>query len=192
MATGEGKSLTAALAAIVAGWSGKPCHVITVNDYLAERDPQKMRDLYEFCHVRAGFVIGPMEPHDRARGHAADVTYTTSKEVVADFLRDRLRLGSRQRASQWTIRLMGDPDDSVRQSVVMRGLHAAIIDEADSVLIDEAVTPLIIAGSSGRDESKRAFQRVWRFVAGLEPGTDYRREERYREVELLPARCRSN
>jgi preprotein translocase subunit SecA len=187
MATGEGKSLTAALAAIVAGWSGKPCHVITVNDYLAERDPQKMRDLYEFCHVRAGFVIGSMEPHDRARGHAADVTYTTSKEVLADFLRDRLRLGPRQRAAQWTVRLMGDPDDSVRQSVVMRGLHTAIVDEADSVLIDEAVTPLIIAGSSGRDESKRAFERVWRFVAGLELGSDYRREERYREVEILPA-----
>jgi preprotein translocase subunit SecA len=186
MATGEGKSLTAVLAAILAGWSGKPCHVITVNDYLAERDPKRMQELFEFCHVRAGYVTGPMEPHDRARGHAADITYTTSKEVVADFLRDRLRLGPRQRAAQWTVRLLGDPEDSVRQSVVMRGLHTAIIDEADSVLIDEAVTPLIIAGNSGRDESKRAFEKVWRFVEGLEPGADYRRDERHREIELLP------
>jgi preprotein translocase subunit SecA len=187
MATGEGKSLTAALAAIICGWSGKPCHVITVNDYLAERDSKRMHALFEFCHVRTGYVTGPMESDDRAAGHAADVTYTTSKELLADFLRDRLRLGSRQRATQWTVRLLSDPQDSVREGVVMRGLHTAIVDEADSVLIDEAVTPLIIAGSSGRDESRAAFERAWRFAAAMESGVEYRRDERYRDVEILPA-----
>lgn len=188
MATGEGKSLTAALAAVLAGWSGRPCHVITVNDYLARRDPEKMRALFDFCGVTVGCVTGPMEPRERALGHAADITYTTSKEIVADFLRDRLALGSRQRASQWTARLLWRPDDAVRESVVMRGLHTAIVDEADSVLIDEAVTPLIIAGSAegGAGGASEAFEAAWRLASGMESGMDYRRDERFREIELLP------
>ena len=185
MATGEGKSLTAALAAVLAAWSGRPCHVITVNDYLAARDPEKMRPLFEFCGVSVGCVTGPMEPPERARGHAADITYTTSKEIVADFLRDRLALGPRQRAAQWTTRLLWQPDDAVRNGVVMRGLHTAIVDEADSVLIDEAVTPLIIAGG-GAGGTGEAFSSAWQVAAAMEAGVDYRRDERFREIELLP------
>ena len=190
MATGEGKSLTAALAAILAGWTGRPCHVITVNDYLAERDPERLRALYEFCGVRAGCVTGPMQAPERARGHAADVTYTTSKEIVADFLRDRLCLGTRQRAAQWRVRLLWQPTDPARSGVVMRGLHTAIVDEADSVLIDEAVTPLIIAGAQAGDRSSEAFPRAWKMAAAMEPAVDYRSEERFHEIELLPAGLR--
>ena len=186
MATGEGKSLTAALAGVLAAWSGRPCHIITVNDYLAKRDPERMRALFDFCGVTVGCVTGPMEQTERARGYAAGITYTTSKEIVADFLRDRLALGPRQRAAQWTTRLLWVPDDMVRGSVVMRGLHTAIVDEADSVLIDEAVTPLIIAGS-GASGTSEAFAAAWKAAAAMEPGLDYRRDERFREVELLPA-----
>jgi preprotein translocase subunit SecA len=184
MATGEGKSLTAALAAVLAGWTGRPCHVITVNDYLAARDPEKMRPLFTFCGLTVDCVTGPMEPPERTRGYAADVTYTTSKEIVADFLRDRLALGPRQRAAQWTTRLLWKPDDTVRRGVVMRGLHTAIVDEADSVLIDEAVTPLIIAGG-GAEGTSAAFQSAWQLAAAMEPGVDYRRDEKYREIEML-------
>jgi preprotein translocase subunit SecA len=93
MATGEGKTLTAALAAIVAGWTRRPSHIVTVNDYLAERDAEWLRPVYEYCGVSVGYVTGAMPPPDRLRGYDQDVTYTTSKEIVADFLRDRLRLG---------------------------------------------------------------------------------------------------
>ena len=80
MATGEGKTLTAALAAIVAGWTRQPCHIVTVNDYLAKRDAEWLGPLYEFCGVSVGYVISNMEAEDRARVYAKDVTYTTSKE----------------------------------------------------------------------------------------------------------------
>jgi preprotein translocase subunit SecA len=184
MATGEGKSLTVALAAVLAGWSGRPCHVITVNDYLAARDPEKMRALFDFCGVSVRCVTGPMLPPERAHGHAADVTYTTSKEIVADFLRDRLALGPRQRASQWTTRLLCEPGDAAPRSVVMRGLHTALVDEADSVLIDEAVTPLIIA-ESGSESAETPILAAWRLASTMEPGVEYRRDDRFREIELL-------
>ncbi len=94
MATGEGKTLTAGLAAVLAGWTKRPCHIVTVNDYLVERDAQWLRPLYTFAGVQVGFVTGPMDPVEREKGYSADVTYTTSKELLADFLRDRLRIGS--------------------------------------------------------------------------------------------------
>ena len=145
MATGEGKTLTAGLAAVLAGWSGRPCHVVTVNDYLVERDAGWMHELYSFCGVRVGCVTGIMEPAKRLHGYAADVTYVTSKELLADFLRDRLRLGGMTQPSRRLIRELLQPRAVSGDGLVMRGLHTAIIDEADSVLIDEAVIPLIIS-----------------------------------------------
>src|SRR5436853_290951 len=82
---GEGKTLTASLAAVLAGWTRRPCHIVTVNDYLAQRDAAWLRPLYEFCGVSVGCVTGIMNAVDRAHGYACDVTYTTSKEVTADF-----------------------------------------------------------------------------------------------------------
>ncbi len=187
MATGEGKSLTAALAATLAGWTGRPCHIVTVNDYLAARDAERFAPLYEFCGLRAGAVTGSMAPPERVAGHAAHVTYTTSKELAADFLRDRLQLGAAASATRWSIRLLRDPAHAAQRGVVMRGLHTAIVDEADSVLIDEAVTPLIIAGNETRSGTDEAFQLAWNLAAALAPGVDYRRDEHHREVELLPA-----
>src|SRR4029077_8361572 len=138
--------LTAGLAAVFAAWTHRPCHVVTVNDYLVERDADWMRPLHTFCGVRTGCVTAAMGPPERRKGYAADVTYVTSKEVLADFLRDRLRLGAltdpARRLLRELLRPRASPTDD---GPVMRGLHSAIIDEADSVLIDEAVTPLIIS-----------------------------------------------
>ena len=136
MATGEGKTLTAGLAAVLAGWTRKPCHVITVNDYLVRRDSEWLRALYEFCGVTVGFVIGSMPPEDRRNGYGCDVTYTTSKEVVADFLRDGLQNKSSRNPSRRLIQRMLSKSHGAPSGVVMRGLHTAIVDEADSVLID--------------------------------------------------------
>lgn len=185
MATGEGKSLTAAIAATLAAWNGRPCHVVTVNDYLAERDAQRFEPLFAACGLTSGHVSGAMQTADRARGHAADVTYTTSKELAGDFLRDRLCLGDLQNATRWKIRMLGNAETAVRQGVVMRGLHTAIVDEADSVLIDEAVTPLIIAGPAGNDDSEHAYQLAWTLASRLHPDVDYRVDPALREIELL-------
>ncbi len=185
MATGEGKSLTAAVASVLAGWSGRPCHVVTVNDYLAERDAHEFEPLYSACGLHAGCVIGTMQAPDRQRGHAADVTYTTSKELLADFLRDRLALGATQTPARWMVQQLRHPGTVA--GTVMRGLHHAIVDEADSVLIDEAVTPLIIAGSDGSGSPERAYRLAWQLAARLEPQVDYRVNPRARQIELLPA-----
>jgi len=158
MATGEGKTLTATLPAILAGWTKRPCHIVTANDYLAQRDAEWWRPLYQFCGVSAGYVTGQMPPAERARAYSQDITYTTSKEIVADFLRDRLRLGSLQNATRRLIPQLLNPRNSTREGVVMRGLHTAIIDEADSLLIDEAVTPLIISSAEDGKETTQAFQ----------------------------------
>src|SRR5262249_11218730 len=145
MAAGEGKTLTAGLAAVLAGWTKRPCHIVTVNDYLVQRDAEWLEPLYHFCGVRVGFVTGQMDVKQRQHGYACDVTYATSKEILADFLRDRLRLSGLQEPARRLIRHLLSPRLASDDGLVMRGLHTAIVDEADSVLIDEAVTPLIIS-----------------------------------------------
>jgi len=186
MATGEGKTLTASLAAVIAGWSRRPCHVVTVNDYLAERDAAWLQPLYGFCGVSVGHIIGSMQAPERLRSYDRDVTYTTSKEIVADFLRDRLRLGDLHEPSRRMIRQLLHPVSFARQGLVMRGLHTAIIDEADSVLIDEAVTPLIISGAAGGVAMAQAYEQAWAFAKTLQAGVDYQMDLRYREAELFP------
>jgi preprotein translocase subunit SecA len=186
MATGEGKTLTASLAAVVGGWTGRPCHIVTVNDYLAARDAEELKAFYHFCGVSVGCVTGPMEPRERAAGYGEDVTYTTSKEVVADFLRDRLRLGTIQDPSQRLIRYLLRPGLPGMEGLVMRGLHTAIIDEADSVLVDEAVTPLIISRAQENAPLRDACEIAREIASHLVPEQDYEVDYRYREVRLLP------
>ncbi len=186
MATGEGKTLTAAVAAVLAGWTGGPCHIVTVNDYLAQRDADWLRPLYEFCGVSVGCVTSVMPQQDRLRGYGRDVTYTTSKEVVADFLRDRLRLGERHQFARRLLRRHLAPHEAP-PGLVMRGLDTAIIDEADSVLIDEAVTPLIISSPRDSAAMRELYEGVWRIARRLHAGTDYAIDLRYREIVMLPA-----
>lgn len=187
MATGEGKTLTAGLAAVLAGWSKRPCHVVTVNDYLVRRDAEWLSPLFHFCGVRVGFVTGEMDPVARAKGYGCDVTYVTSKELLADFLRDRLRLGRLQDATRRLIRRMLVPQSALQTGLVLRGLHTAIVDEADSVLIDEAVTPLIISATHANDSLREAVRLAKEMASGLMEKRDYRAVLRYREIELTAA-----
>ena len=186
MATGEGKTLTAGLAAVLAAWRGNPCHLVTVNDYLAERDARWMQPLFNACGVRGGYVTGLMEPAERRLNYRQDVTYTTSKEITADFLRDRLRLGQITDVTRWRIHQRFRLHGALPEGVVMRGLHTAIIDEADSVLIDEAVTPLIISGQNAETAENDVHGRLWHLVAGFAEDADFRVNAGFREVELLP------
>jgi preprotein translocase subunit SecA len=186
MATGEGKTLTAGLAAVLAGWTRRPCHIITVNDYLVQRDAEWLAPLYQFCGIKEGFVTGQMPPLDRKRGYAADVTYTTSKELLADFLRDRLALGELQNPTRRMLRNLRTTRVTPTDSLVQRGLHTIIVDEADSVLIDEAVTPLIIAIPRQNGMLHEAVLTAHQIATQLRPDTDYQIHLRYREVELTP------
>ena len=187
MATGEGKTLTATLPATVAGWRGRGCHIITVNDYLAKRDTEWMGRIYHFCGLKAAYVEQGMPPADRRAAYAADITYCTNKEATADFLRDRLLLGRCGSLSAALLdRVAGTPRPTL-DLLVQRGLDYAIVDEADSILIDEAVTPLIISGPAPNPEQIEAFCQAARLAAQLEAHRDYRMDLRYREVELTDA-----
>jgi len=185
-ATGEGKTLSATMPAAIAGWRGRGCHVITVNDYLAERDAQTMAPLFKFVGLTARAVTGEMQGRPRIEGYRADVTYTTNKEVAADLLRDQLRLGRTHGTAAALIDKLtgGRPLDN---QITLRGLECAIIDEADSVLIDEAVTPLIISGDAPNAEQSQAYGQAADLAAALQHGEDYTVRPRYREVELTYA-----
>ena len=186
MATGEGKTLTVALAAVLAGWSGRPCHVITANDYLAERDAQTMQALYEACGVSLASVHAQVKAEQRPQLYAADVVYVTPKELLADHLRDRLAAGSGQDAhwqdfSRWLGQSAGA---ATAPLLLVRGLHTAIVDEADSVLIDEAVTPLILSARRPSRGLSEAATLLAQLAPQLESGRDYERVPRTRTVEL--------
>ncbi|MEO6739709.1 MAG: hypothetical protein ABIP20_05615 [Chthoniobacteraceae bacterium] len=184
MATGEGKTLVAAIAAILAGWQRRPCHVITVNDYLAERDAGWFRALFTAAGVSVGVVTGAMNVEERQAGYAADVTYTTSKEILADYLRDRIALGPVSQGERLRLRAAASGPRRTAMPVVMRGLHTAIVDEADSVLIDEAVTPLIISRERPNNELRDACREAQRLGEMLERGRDYQPDARFRDIEL--------
>jgi preprotein translocase subunit SecA len=186
MATGEGKTLTAGVAGVLAGWTKRPCHILTVNDYLVQRDADWLRPLYSFCGVRVGAVTASMDPLERQKGYACDVTYSTSKELLADFLRDRLKLGELRHPTRRLIRRMLAPQLASHDGLVLRGLHTTIVDEADSILIDEAVTPLIISASHKNDSLREVAQLAEHIAAELERESDYRTNARFKEVELTP------
>lgn len=186
LATGEGKSLAAALAAVLAAWTGRPCHVLTVNDYLATRDAAGFKGFYARCGVSVGAVLATDAPTERRVGHANDITYTTGKELLADFLRDRIALGTVTEPERRLLRRLRGGPDLKAAGGVLRGLGVAIVDEADSVLIDEAVTPLIISRRRDDAELAAACASASQVAPTLEAGCDYVANARRRELRLKP------
>jgi len=187
MATGEGKTLAAVLPATVAGWRGRGCHIVTHNDYLAARDAEWMGPVYRFCGLRTAAVQQGMKPPDRRDAYQADITYCTNKEVTADFLRDRLALGRLQGLPEALMARIAEGAGRGTDRLVQRGLACAIVDEADSLLIDEAVTPLIISGDAPNPEQVEAFRTAAELASRLEPGRHFRTSQRFREVDLTSA-----
>ncbi|MBI3917579.1 MAG: preprotein translocase subunit SecA [Betaproteobacteria bacterium] len=143
METGEGKTLTATLTAATAALAGRAVHVVTVNDYLAERDAQWMRPVYEALGISVGCVKQGMDPDSRRHAYGCDITYCSNKEVAFDYLRDRRVLGGKPRAIAMKMDTLGGA--GVAPRLLLRGLQFVIVDEADSVLVDEARTPLILS-----------------------------------------------
>jgi preprotein translocase subunit SecA len=167
MATGEGKTLSGALAAAGYALRGRSVHVVSVNDYLAQRDAEWMRPVYGLLGVTVGWFGQASTPAQRRRAYAAQVTYAAVSELGFDVLRDRL-------CAETAERLAGAPD-------------VALIDEADSVLVDEARVPLVLAGAADRGDADRDMAR---FVAGLRPGLHYETDDDARNVFLTSAGTR--
>lgn len=183
METGEGKTLTATLAACTAALAGVPVHIVTVNDYLARRDAEWMGPVYRGVGVTVGVVVHGMDHAARRAAYECDVTYVTNKEVAFDYLRDRLAIGPR--ASRISLQLERIAGDETRVGkLVLRGLCYAIVDEADSVLVDEARTPLIISGGGDAGDERRVYATALALADRLVSGRDFRIEERDRAVQL--------
>ena len=186
MDTGEGKTLTATLPACTAALAGMPVHIVTVNDYLAKRDAGLMKPVYEALGLSVGVVTHGLHPAARRQAYACDVTYCTNKELVFDYLRDRIALGQKTSRIQLQIERLGGPSSRLSR-LLLRGLHFAIVDEADSVLIDEARTPLIISQGSEAMLDRRVYQATLSLAAELEHGKDFVIEERGRVIRLTDA-----
>ncbi len=191
MQTGEGKTLTATMTSFLRALPGQGCHVVTVNDYLAKRDAELMGPV----HIRLGLTVGKilenMEPDERRTNYACDITYGTSKEMGFDFLRDRLRKGASQedgggqQVRRYIRTLQGGEEP------VQRSHYFALIDEADSILIDEARTPLIIGLTQPNDPATvNLFRWSNRATFQLEPRTDYVYEPERRSAWLTDTGCR--
>ncbi|WP_295846143.1 preprotein translocase subunit SecA [Tardiphaga sp.] len=185
MGTGEGKTLTVTLAAITAAFSGLPVHVVTVNDYLAVRDVESLGPLYAFFGLSVGSVTEGLKPDQRRTAYACDVTYCTNKELAFDYLRDILALGSRRGHLRFKAETLSDEDRAV-SGVVLRGLHFAIVDEADSVLVDEARTPLILSQSAAGDDQARIFKQALDVADKLGKRQDYLTWDSDSSITLTP------
>ena len=163
MQTGEGKTLTATLPLYLHALTGKGAHLATVNDYLAKRDAEWMRPLYELLGTSVGVIQTPDDQGARRKSYAAAITYGTAKEFGFDFLRDRLLLRAQNRVATEMLGEGGGGFSDSGDEVVMRGMHFCLVDEADSILIDEARTPLIIG--SIEDTVRDQIVETYRWAA---------------------------
>ncbi|MCG0277437.1 MAG: preprotein translocase subunit SecA [Thermanaeromonas sp.] len=165
MKTGEGKTLVATLPAYLNALTGRGVHIVTVNDYLARRDSEWMGKVYRFLGLSVGLIVHGLSTQERRKAYAADITYGTNNEFGFDYLRDNMAL---------------HPDE-----LVQRELHYAIIDEVDSILIDEARTPLIISGQA--EKPTEMYYRVARIIPKLKAGEDYHVDEKAKVATLTEA-----
>jgi len=162
MATGEGKTLVATMPAYLNALNGNSVHIVTVNDYLAKRDRHWMGGIYEFLGLKVGLIQHDMRIDERKKAYEADITYGTNNEFGFDYLRDNM-----------AVRL---------EDVVQKGYHFAIVDEVDSILIDEARTPLIISGPS--EESTKMYQQANRIATRLQKDVDYKVYEKEKTITI--------
>ena len=161
MKTGEGKTLVATLACYLNALGGKGVHVVTVNDYLAKRDSQWMGQIYEFLGMSVGCIVSEMDDHQRRLAYKADITYGTNNEFGFDYLRDNMKYSL--------------------DEMVQRPFNFAIVDEVDSILIDEARTPLVISGQS--EDSSILYKTIDKFIPSLKED-DYELDEKQRTCNL--------
>jgi preprotein translocase subunit SecA len=165
MKTGEGKTLTSTMPVYLNALTGKGVHVVTVNEYLASRDASEMGQLYTFLGLTVGLNVNSLSKEEKQEAYACDITYSTNNELGFDYLRDNMVL--------------------YKEQMVQRPLHYAVIDEVDSILIDEARTPLIISGSA--QKSAQLYMQANAFVNTLKREEDYTYDEKTKGVQLTEA-----
>ena len=165
MKTGEGKTLVATLPVCLNALAGKGVHVVTVNEYLAKRDSEWMGKLYQFLGYTVGLLEREASVEQKQAAYRADITYGTNNEFGFDYLRDNMKIN--------------------KEALVQRELHYAIVDEVDSILVDEARTPLIISGAG--DNSSDLYRRADAFVKTLKAEQDYEIEEKQKTINLTEA-----
>jgi preprotein translocase subunit SecA len=183
METGEGKTLTATLPACAEAMAGIPVHIVTVNDFLVLRDAAWMKPLYTFLGLTVGTITEGMSPEERRAAYACDITYCTNKQLVFDYLKDRLMLGQESRPLH--LQIEGVHAEFPRTNrLLLRGLCYVIVDEADSVLIDEARTPLIISNVGDTSQEKQIYGEAIAMARRLSTGIDFSIRPREREVDL--------
>ncbi len=197
MLTGEGKTLTGSLAAPLLAWRHKHLHVFTVNDYLAKRDAQSRACIFARCGLRCGAIQQEQDPESRRSMYALPIVFGTSKQITADYLRDQIVL--RGLGPAWSARAAsalaggngrdGDAAGLAGKGAMplVPGLRACMVDEADAVLIDEGVVPLIIARSRGADEMAEAYRHAAAIAVKLDPRTDFRMELLRKRATLTTA-----
>jgi preprotein translocase subunit SecA len=181
MATGEGKTLSGTLGICTCAMAGASVHVVTVNDYLAERDAEENRPLFRFFRLRVGIVLQKMTVPERAKAYANPVVYVSNKELTFDYLKDRIAVGSSLSSHLDLRKLAGESRTAT--STILKGLHVAIVDEADSVLIDEARTPLIISETLPDEIDESVYHNAVDLVQNLQEGVDFKKGQ-HRDIWL--------
>ena len=183
METGEGKTLATTLASCTAALAGIPIHVITANDYLASRDCEVMTPLYQRLGLSSGAVIESLEKDQRSIIYGNDIVHSTNKQIAFDYLRDRIEIGTNtDRLSLQFQQLKNELNN--KRPLLLRGLCFALVDEADSILIDEAKTPLIITKNRSDEELSETFHEALSLASTLSINTDYTINSRLKQIEL--------
>lgn len=188
MATGEGKTIAAAFPAACFGLAGRAVHVVTTNDYLAQRDGALLAPVFQSLGLSSAIILHDMTPEARREAYKADIVHVSNKEVAFDYLRDRLvtetSVGDPEMFRK--SRRLGAPVGKSAEMQVQRGLDVAIIDEADSVLIDEAGTPLLISGLKPSDLEQKTVALAFAIACALQPESDYIAAQNSLSVDLTP------
>jgi preprotein translocase subunit SecA len=182
MLTGEGKTLTGSLAAPLLAWRHRKLHVFTVNDYLAQRDAESRKPIYDRCFCTVGAIHQNLENDARFDVYARSIVYGTPKQITADWLRDQIRLG--QLLTPWAGRRLLGVGGPAGAGPMIPGLAACLVDEADAVLIDEGVVPLIIARARREDEMGEVYRAAAEIARKLDDEADFKMDHVRRRAEL--------
>ena len=187
METGQGKTLTATLPACTAALAGIPVHVVTANDYLAARDQEILRPLYQQMGLTSASVVDGMETEPRKAAYQCDIVHSTSQQITFDYLRDRMEMGDDIGKLQIQFKYLQSQHLHQPSAFLLRGLCFTIIDEADSLLIDEAKTPLIISQTRQSEEQTQNYYDALYLADSLTSKTDFNVNEQRQDINLTPA-----
>lgn len=186
MQTGEGKTLTATLPVATAALAGIPTHLVTVNDYLTARDAELMMPVYERLGLTVGVIIQGLTVEQRKQQYACDVVYCTNNELAFDYLKDSIQLkGKTDALHLHAVRIQPNRKEQPFNQLMLRGLHFAVVDEADGVLLDEANTPLIISGEEVPQEAQqRVYAQAMELITRLKVDEHYKVLKQQRQIEM--------